>query len=141
MPLSRLANLDAPIDDPGCKAVPAALGHHRPRRCGFVQRHDHAIRNGQRANCVCPRLGVDKAGVLEMLDHAAPMGGKVAVRVMALPRCQNENHGKDRQKHKNSGGNHAADAGVRLGGLAVGIGHLRAALALVIAATTETASS
>ena len=121
--------------------MPAAIGQHGPLGRGFVHRHDHAIGDGQRACGIGSGLGVDQAGVMEMLDLAAPMGGKVTVRVMVSPRCQNENHGKDRQKHQNSGGNHAADAGVRLGRLAIGISHLRAAFALAIAATTACASS
>ena len=72
MSLTGFANLDADIDNARSQTMPAAI--HQPRAFGrfAVQRHDHAVFDGQGPDLIRPGFRVDQAGVIEMVGHSAP---------------------------------------------------------------------
>ena len=70
VPLARLANLDAPVDQPGREAFAAAVDQLGALRGLGAHRLDHAVADGQRTFLDRLRLGVDQPGIVEVQDHA-----------------------------------------------------------------------
>ena len=90
VPLARLADLHAQIDNAGGKALTAAVNHLGRLWRSTVARRDQTVRNGQAACRIGQGFGVDQAGICEVQNHGATIGevartGQPSVTRIAQP--------------------------------------------------------